>query len=95
MSSDGWWMYNLSTSDQLERCFGMGLPTCLVQIGSHTYNVNYSSMLQTYVPITPNDIKQRSVKRVIFDSSVIDTMNIKGISGMYFKTIEAEIGKFV
>lgn len=96
-SGDGWWMYNLKTSEQLERCFSGGLPTCSFQIGSKTYNANFSTGMQTLITAHPsgNDIKQRPMQRVLFDNDIIDQKNIKGIAGIFFKTIEDEIGKFV
>lgn len=91
-SSDGWWMYNLSTSDQLEYCFNGGLPTCSFHIGKKTYNANFTSNTQTLVT---GGSTQRPMKRAMFTADIIDQLNIKGIAGVYFKTIENQIGKFV
>jgi hypothetical protein len=95
LSGDGWWMYNIETSDQLERCYSGGLPTCSFQIGSKTYSANFQGAVQSLISSNPANAKQREIHRVDFDNSIIEQINIKGIAGVYFKTIEDEIGKFV
>lgn len=97
MSKDGWWMYNPNMSKTIETCFGNGLPTCSFLIGTKTYRIQFSNNIQTSINVVAgaNDQTQRQVKRVSFTQSKIDQLNIKGIAGMYFKTIEDQIGKFV
>lgn len=97
MSQDGWWMYNPDTSTTIENCYKNGLPTCSFLIGTKTYRIHFNNGMQTLVnlSIPSNNQKQRQVKRVVFTQSKIDQLNIKGIAGMYFKTIEDQIGKFV
>ena len=105
LSNDGWWMYNPDTSNVIENCFGNQLPTCSFLIGAKTYRIQFDNSgnhththTQTLISLaTANNgnPKQRIVKRVTFTQSKIDQMNIKGIAGMYFKTIQDQIGKFV
>ncbi len=94
-SMDGWWMYDIDISKSIENCYTSNLPTCSFTVGAQTYRVMYSTMLQTLVSIGNQSPKQRQIKRVVFTSNMIDQLNIKGISGIFFKTIEDQIGKFV
>lgn len=96
-SQDGWWIYNIHTSETIENCHSNNLPTCSFFIGTKTYRVSFISNLQILVdPLNASEQpKQRNVKRVIFDQNSINELNIKGIAGLFFKTIEDEIGKFV
>jgi hypothetical protein len=99
VSADGWWMYNPDTSNTIENCYGNGLPTCSFMIGAKTYRIHFNDGVQTLVypqgASQAGNPKQRTIKRVTFTQSKVDQLNIKGIAGMYFKTIEDQIGKFV
>ena len=97
VSNDGWWMYNPDTSNTIENCYNNHLPTCSFMIGTKTYRISFNDNVQALVNVNNSNAqqKQRSVKRVTFTQSKIDELNIKGISGMYFKTIVEQIGKFV
>jgi len=97
VSNDGWWMYNPDTSKMIEQCYMNGLPTVSFLIGPYTYRIHFNDGVQTLVTLNGDggNTKQRTVKRITFTQQQIDKLNIKGISGMYFKTIEDEIGKFV
>lgn len=96
-SNDGWWMYNPDTVTTIENCYNSNLPTCSFLIGSKTYRISFRDSLQSLVTGNVNNAtqKQRPVKRVTFTKDMVEQINIKGIAGMYFKTIEDEIGKFV
>jgi WWE domain len=97
VSNDGWWIYNPETSNNIEQCYSNGLPTVSFLIGTKTYRILFSSGVQTLISVNPTNGngKQRTVKRVTFTQTHIDQLNIKGVAGIYFKTIEDQIGKFV
>ena len=102
ISSDGWWLFNPHTINTIEQCYTSGVPTCSFMIGTKTYNINFVNGVQNLVTVAlpgggggGGNVKQRSVKRITFTQSKVDEINIKGIAGMYFKTIEDQIGKFV
>lgn len=96
-SQDGWWMYNIETLDAIERCYENDLPMCSFMIADKTYKIMFDTNIQSLVSLSDGSgqPKQRIVKRVLFSEQMIDQINIKGIAGLFFKTIEDEIGKFV
>ncbi len=97
-TGDGWWMYNIGTSNIIESSHSSGLPTCSFLIGSKTYRIEFNSLIQTLVspaPADPSKPQRRRVMQVKFTNDKIKELNIKGISGVFFEKIENEIGKFL
>lgn len=84
--------YNIGDTNYIVK-FGADEGEQMLNLNStnlNSFNLN-SFNLNSNNPI----VKYRKVKRVIFDKTSIKTMNIKGISGIFFEKIENEIGKFL
>jgi len=96
-SGDGWWMFDPKTTDLIETQYREGRPMCSYVIGPTTYHLSFGNDEgdQSSESVTSTTGKHRKVRRVILDKAMVKSINIKGISGVFFKKIEDEIGKFM
>lgn len=97
-SGDGHWMFDPKTTKIIEKAYLSKIPGCSYMIGMKTYSIVFKDdkgEQQYYSGPNDKNPKRREVVRVKFTKEEIKNWNIKGISGVFFKTIEEEIGKFV
>lgn len=98
VSGDGYWMFDPNTTTKIDNFYKSKLPLCTYRIGSKMYKMKFGNeegeQIYESMPNDPNP-KRRYVKRIVCDENELKRLNVKGISGIFFKKIEQEIGKFV